>query len=460
LPLENLSGDPSQEFFTEGITDELITEIAHLHPLRVISRTSVLGYKGTSKSLPQIARELGVDAVLEGSVLRSGQQVRITAQLIDARIDAHLWSEEYTREVRDVLSLQREIAGDVAHHIRLHLLPEQHSRIATPLPVDPQAHELFLRGLHFWDQLTRESMARAVGYFNQSISREAEFAPAWAYLSSSYCTSHFLGADNPKAEYPNAMSAVKRALQLDPTSAEAHTAMACIHNLFEWNWQQGESELQAAIALNPNYALAHQWLSFTLVRVGQPERSIEEMKLALRLDPLSLRANLAYESRLLDARRYEEAIGHGSTVVELYPENVAIHELLATAYEHSGRLDRAGQEFDKFLLGDELGRQFNRTCRQLPYLQCKRQFEKARARRQLDDLEQKRKRGDYVSPADFAQAYLQLGDRRKAIQWLQSAYQEGSAIMLSLALPKFDELHSEPAFRELVAKVGLPQAGQ
>src|SRR5215467_4083850 len=212
LPLENLSGDPSQEFFTEGITDELITEIAHLHPLRVISRTSVLGYKGTSKSLPQIARELGVDAVLEGSVLRSGQQVRITAQLIDARIDAHLWSEEYTREVRDVLSLQREIAGDVAHHIRLHLLPEQHSRIATPLPVDPQAHELFLRGLHFWDQLTRESMARAVGYFNQSISREAEFAPAWAYLSSSYCTSHFLGADNPKAEYPNAMSAVKRAL--------------------------------------------------------------------------------------------------------------------------------------------------------------------------------------------------------------------------------------------------------
>jgi TolB-like protein/DNA-binding winged helix-turn-helix (wHTH) protein len=460
LPLENLSGDPSQEYFADGITDELITEIAHLHPLRVISRTSVLRYKGTSKSLPEIARELGVDAVLEGSFVRSGRQVKVTAQLIEARTDTHLWSGEYTREMRDIISLQREVARDIAHQIHVNLLPEEQARIATASPVNPEAYESFLRGLHFWDQRTPESMALAIKYFNESISREPEFAPAWAYLSSSYCITNFLGADNPKAEYPKAVSAVKRALQLDPTSAEAHTAMACIHNLFEWNWQEGESELRAAIELNPNYALAHQWLSFTFVRVGQPKRSIEEMRLALKLDPLSLRTNLTYENRLLEARRYQEAIDHGSVVVELYPENVTIHELLATAYDHAGRPDRAGQEFDKFLAGDELGRQFNRTCLQLSYLQCKRQFEKARARKQLNDLEQQRKRGNYVSAADFAQAYLQLGEKRKAIQWLQSAYLDGCSIMLSLALPQFDDLRSEPAFQELQTKVGLPQAVQ
>jgi TolB-like protein/DNA-binding winged helix-turn-helix (wHTH) protein/Tfp pilus assembly protein PilF len=458
LPLENLSGDPTQEYFADGITDELITEVAHLHPLRVISRTSVMRYKGTRKPLPEIARELGVDAVLEGSVTRSGSQVRVTAQLIEARTDTHLWSGEYAREMRDIISLQREVAGDIAHQIRLHLLPEQQTRITTASPVDPEAHELFLRGLHFWDQRTPESMAQATKYFNDSINREPGFAPAWAYLSTSYCISNLLNVDDPKAEYPKAVVAAQRALQLDPGSAEAHTAMACTRNVFEWNFEQGEAELRKAIELDPSYALAHQWYAWALLRTGQPEQSIDEMSLALRNDPLSLRTNLTYVGHLLGARKYEGAIEQAVQVVELYPENVAIHRLLAEAYEHAGKPDKAKQEFDKFLAGDETARSLSKPSQRLNYLQCKQQFNKIEAEKQLLDLEQKRKKGYYASPADFALAYLRLGNRRQAIRWLESAYEHRCSIVLSLALPQFDELRSEPAFQALTAKVGLPRA--
>jgi TolB-like protein/DNA-binding winged helix-turn-helix (wHTH) protein/tetratricopeptide (TPR) repeat protein len=460
LPLENLSGDPTQEYFADGITDELVTEVAHLHPLQVISRTSVMRYKGTREPLPEIARELGVDAVLEGSVTRSGQQVRVTAQLIEARSDTHLWSGEYTGETRDIISLQREVAGEIAHQIRLHLLPEQQARIATPSPIDPEAHEAFLRGLHFWDQRTPESMAQAIKYFSDSVDREPAFAQGWAYLSNSYCILNVIGIDEPQVDYLRALPAATRALQLDPGSAEAHTAMACIHNVFEWNLQQGEAELRKAIELNPSYALAQQWYSWTLFRAGQPEQSIEEMRLALRNDPFSLRTNMTYEAHLLGTRRYEGAIDQALAMIELYPDNVAIHRLLAEGYEHAGKLDEAKQEFDKFLAGDETGRSLPASCQRLGYIECKRQFDKIEAKKDLIDLEQKRKKGYYTSPADFAQAYLRLGDKRRAIQWLESAYEHRCSIMLSLALPQFDELRSEPAFQELVAKVGLPQAVQ
>jgi TolB-like protein/DNA-binding winged helix-turn-helix (wHTH) protein/Tfp pilus assembly protein PilF len=457
LPLENLSGDPMQEYFADGITDELITEVARLHPLRVISRTSVMRYKGTRKPLPEIARELGVDAVLEGSVMRSDSQVRVTAQLIEARTDTHLWSGEYTREMRDIISLQREVAGDIAHEIRLQLLPEQQTRITTASPVDPEAHESFLRGLHFWNQRTPESMAQAIKYFTEASSREPGFAPSWAYLSTSYCISHFLNADEPRVEYPKALMAAQRALQLDPTSSEAHTAMACIHNLFQWNWVQGEAELRTAIELNPNYSLAHQWYSFTLLQVGQPEQAVGEMKLALRSDPLSLRTNLTYEGRLLDARKYQDAISHALAVIELYPDNIVIHRQLAEAYEHTGRLDRARQEFEKFLAGNEAGRSLRTTCQSLNYSQCKQQFIKLEANTELDELKRKRQKGQYASPAEYAQAYLQLGEKRKAMHWLELAYEHGCSTMLSLNSPEFDELRSEIAFQELVAKVGLPR---
>jgi TolB-like protein/DNA-binding winged helix-turn-helix (wHTH) protein/Tfp pilus assembly protein PilF len=456
LPLQNLSGDPGQEYFADGMTEELITEVARLHPLRVISRTSVMRYKGTRKPLPEIAGELGVDAVLEGSVTRSDSQVRITAQLIEARTDTHLWSGEYARELRDIISLQREVAEDIAYEIHVQL-PGQQGSIIKASPVDPEAHDSFLRGLHFWDQRTPESISQAIKYFTEASSREPGFAPSWAYLSTSYCISHFLNEDEPEVEYPKALTAAQRALQLDPTSPEAHTAMACIHNLFQWNWAQGESELRTAIALNSNYRLAHQWYSFTLVRVGQPEQAIEQMKLALRSDPLSLQTNLTYEGRLLEARRYQDAIGHALAVIELYPDNLAIHRSLADAYEHTGKPDKARQEFEKYLAGTAAGRSLLTACQSLNYSQCKQQFLKLDAKAVLDELERKRRRGQYASAGEYAEAYLQLGKKREAIKWLELAYQHGCSIMLSLNLPEFDELRSETAFQQLVTKVGLPQ---
>jgi len=460
LPLENLSGDPAQEYFADGITDELITEVAHLHPLRVISRTSVMRYKGTRKPLKEIAGELGVDAVLEGSVTRSNSQVRVTGQLIEARTDTHLWSGEYTREMRDIISLQREIAGDIAREIQLHLLPEQQTRITTASPVDPEAHELFLRGLHFWDQRTAESMVQATKYFNDSINREPGFAPAWAYLSTSYCIANNLNADEPKAGYPKALEAAQRALRLDPGSAEAHTAMACTRNLFEWNLEQGEAELRKAIDLNPSYALAHQWYAWVLLRTGRPEESNNEMGLALRNDPLSLRTNLTYVNDLLQARKYEGEIKQALEVVQLYPENVGIHRSLAEGYEHTGKLGKAKEEFDKFLAGGGTGNSPRVTCQRLSFLQCQQKFYKLDSEKWLLDVEQRRKNGYYVSPADYARIYLRLGDKRQAIRWLESAYEHRCTIVLDLTLPEFDELRSEPAFQALVTKVGLPRAVQ
>jgi tetratricopeptide (TPR) repeat protein len=362
--------------------------------------------------------------------------------------------------MRDIISLQREVAGDIAHQIRLHLLPEQQTRITTASAVDPEAHELFLRGLHFWDQRTPESMAQATKYFDDSINREPGFAPAWAYLSTSYCLANNLDADEPKAGYTKALVAAQRALQLDPGSAEAHTAMACTRNLFEWNLEQGEAELRKAIDLDPSYALAHQWYAFALLRTGHTEESIDEVSLALRNDPLSLRTNLTYVGHLLEARKYEGAIEQALEVIELYPENVAIHRVLAEAYEHAGKPDKAKQEFDKFLAGDDTGRSLSAPCQRLSYVQCEQQFSKIEAEKQLLDLEQKRKKGYYASPADFALAYLRLGDRRQAIRWLESAYEHRCSIVLSLALPQFDELRSEPAFQALAAKVGLPRPVQ
>ena len=234
--------------------------------------------------------------------------------------------------------------------------------------------------------------------------------------------------------------------------------MACIHNLFQWNWVQAEAELRKAIELNPNYYLAHQWYSFTLLRVGQPEQAVSEMRLALSIDPLSLQTNLAYEGRLLAARQYQDAVSHALAVIELYPDNVELRKDLAEAYEHTGRLDKARQEFDKFVAGTEAGRSLRTTCKSLNYSQCKQQFVKLEAKTTLDELETKRQKGQYTSPAEYAQAYLQLGEKGKAMHWLELAYEHGCSIMLDLNLPMFDELRSETAFQELVGKVGLPRA--
>jgi TolB-like protein/DNA-binding winged helix-turn-helix (wHTH) protein len=461
LPLENLSGDAAQEYFADGITDELITEMAQLKPLRVISKTSVMRYKGayrgTRKSLPEIASELGVDAVLEGSVMRSAERVRITVQLIEARNDAHLWSGEYTREMRDIISLQRDVAGDIAQQIRLQLLPEQRARLAATRPVDPEAYELFLKGLHFWDMRTVDSMRQSITYFSQSVSRDAEFAPAWAYTSTSHCILQHLSAEPPAVGHQKALAAAQKALELDPLLPEGHTAMGCIRFLFEWDLYASLRELQKAIETNPSYELAHQWSAYQLLRGGRPQAAVEEMKRALAVDPLSLRVNMTYAGHMMDARQYSDAIHQYTVVLDLFPTESSSRRQLAAAYDGAGDTARAGQELEKFLSADELGRAFLKSCQPFEYRRCQALFAAEEAKRDLASLELRQKKGEYVSPASFADAYLRLGDKKKAIQWLGAACDERSAYPLSVALPQFDSLRSEPGFQALVTRVGLPQ---
>jgi len=457
LPLENLSGDPSQEYFADGVTDELITEIAQLRPLRVTSRTSIMRYKGIHKSLPEIGSELGVDAILEGTVTRSGGRVRITAQLVEARSDTHLWSAEYDREMKDVISAQQEVARDVAQQIRLNVLPQQRRPPAGRV-VDPEAYDAYLKGLHFWDVHTFESMNQALHYFQDSVSRDPGFAPAWAAMATSYCVLDYQGADRPSVLYPKALAAAQKALQLDPTSAEAHTGLACIHNLFEWNWEEGQNELRKATELNPSYSLPHQWYSFILMRIGQTETSIQQMKMTLDLDPVSLRVNQSFGSRLMEGRRYREAIRQYLRVVELYPDNVSVHGSLSDAYEKVGNFEEAAKEFEKFLTLDETGRVFLPTFKKLGYRDCKRKFMVAKAKQDVIDLNRKRRRGDYVPAVEFTWAYLQMDDKEKAMHFLETAFEERSSRMLELGLPEYDELRPDPRFQKLIARIGLPQA--
>jgi TolB-like protein/DNA-binding winged helix-turn-helix (wHTH) protein/Tfp pilus assembly protein PilF len=457
LPLENLSGDPSQEYFADGITDELITGIAQLRPLRVTSRTSIMRYKGTHKSLAEIGAELGVDVILEGTVMRSGGRVRITAQLVEARNDTHLWSAEYDREMKDVISVQQDVARDVAEQIRLNVLPQPWRPLAARV-VDPEAYDAYLKGLHFWDVHTFESMNQALHYFEDSVSRDPRFAPAWAAMATSYCVLDYQGADRPSVLYPKALAAAQKALQLDPMSAEAHTGLACVHNLFEWNWEEGQNELRKAAELNPSYGLPHQWYSFILVRIGQTEQSIQQMKITLDLDPVSLRVNLSFGERLMEGRRYREAIRQYLRVVELYPDDISSHATLSYAYESVGNFEEAAKEFENFLTLDETGRAFLPTFKRLGYHDGKRKFIVAKAKQDLIDLNRKRVRGDYVPAVEFTQAYLQMGDKEKAMYFLEAAFEEHSSRMLDLGLPEYDALRPDPRFQKLIVRIGLPQA--
>jgi TolB-like protein/DNA-binding winged helix-turn-helix (wHTH) protein len=457
LPLENLSGNPSEEYFADGITDELITEIAQLRPLRVTSRTSIMRYKGTHKSLPEIGSELGVDAILEGTVTRSEGRVRITAQLIEVHSDTHLWSAEYEREMKDVISAQQEVARDVAERIRLNILPQQRRSLAARV-VDPDAYDAYLKGLHFWDVHTFEAMNQALRYFQDSVSRDPGFAPAWAAMATSYCVLDYQGADKPSVLYPKALAAAQKALQLDPTSAEAHTGLGCIHNLFEWNWEEGQSEFRKATQLNPSYGLPRQWTGYILMRIGQTEPSIQETKVTIDLDPVSFRVNQSFGSRLMEGRKYPEAIRQFLRVLELYPDNVPVHGSLSDAYEKTGNFDEAAKEFEIFLTLDETGKAFLPAFKKLGYRDCKRMFMVAKAKQDLIDLNRKRSRGDYVPAVEFSWAYLHIGDKEKAMHFLEAAFEEHSSRMLDLGLPDYDELRPDPRFQKLVARVGLPQA--
>src|SRR5579862_735427 len=330
LPLQNLSNDPSQEYFTDGMTDELITDLAQLHELKVVSKTSIMQYKGVRKSLPQIGRELGVDAVVEGSVLRSGNRMRITAQLIRATTDRHLWAHSFEGDLRDVLTLQAQVAEAITGAVKLNLTSAERRRFRSARPMDPEAYDAYLRGRYHLNRRDAEGFEQAIGYFNQSLEKNPSFALAYAGLSDCYTLLSFEG-NTPEAS-AKARTAALRAVALDDNSAEPHTSLAGI-DVFSWNWPDAEKEFQRALVLNPNYALAHHWHgNLYLSPLGRHAEAIAELKRAQELDPLSLIVQTDLGFAYFFAGQYEAAFSQYQKVLAANPSFAPLHWVLGNYY--------------------------------------------------------------------------------------------------------------------------------
>ena len=452
LPLENLSRDPDQEYFADGMTEALITALGKISTLRVISRTSVMQYKGTRKPLPEIARELNVDAVVEGTVLHSGNRVRISTNLLHAPTDRHLWAESYERDARDVLALQGEVAKAIADQVQIKLTPQVTARLASARPVNPEAHEAYLKGRYFWNKRTEEPLKKSIGYFEQAIKKEPEYALAYVGLADSYSILAQWDLLPPHEAYPKAKAAAVKALEIDERLGEAHTSMAAVKAYYDWDFAGGEKEYKRAIELNPNYATAHQWYSELLSDMGRHEEAIAEVRKAQGLDPLSLIINSTAGEAFRFARRYDQALEHYRKALEIDPNFAGVHEYLGRAYVEMGEYEKAISELQKALSlsGGSPG-----ITAELAHAYAVA-GKKREALKILDELDATSKRR-YVSPFLRAHIYTGLGDSDRAFYWLERAYEDRSNLMTRLKVdPRFDPLRSDPPFQNLLRRIGLP----
>jgi TolB-like protein/DNA-binding winged helix-turn-helix (wHTH) protein/tetratricopeptide (TPR) repeat protein len=452
LPLENLSGDASQNYFADGMTDELITDLAQISALRVISRTSVMVYKGARKPLPQIARELNVDVVVEGTVLRSGDQVRITAQLIDASTDKHLWSQSYEGELRDTLALQKRVAGAIADQIRINLTPQEQAALKTVKAVNPEAYESYLKGRYFWNKRTADGLKVALAYFNQSIEEDPKYAPAYSGLADTYA---LLGdwqyaVMTPKEAFPKAKSAAIKALELDGALGEAHNSLAFVLDGFDWDLDAGGKEFQRAIELNPGYATAHHWYAWHLSLLGRFDEAITEMRKAQNLDPLSLIIDADLAELLALAHSYDESIRQSRKTIEMDPNFALAHNHLAQAYLQKHMYDEAVSEMQ---IAVRLSAN-SPTCIANLARAYVASGNRSEAIKLLGDLK-KRSNSTYSNAAEIAMIYASLGDADQAMTWLEKGYAEhfNPGVLLR---PGFDPLRSDLRFQNLLHRVGLP----
>lgn len=452
LPLENLSGDPDQEYFAEGMTDELISDLAVQSNVRVISRTSVMQYSGTRKSVPQIARELNVDGIVEGSVARSGDRVRIRVQLIDARRDQHLWAAAYERNLNDVLELQAAAARDIASELKLELTGPQQVRLSTPRAVSPEVHELYLKGRYFWNKRDEPSLNKAVEYFRQAIAKDPDYAEAYAGLADSYILLFGYAPAPPPLALQNAKAAAEKALYLDDTLAEAHASLAILAPYFDWNWELSRKHYQRALELNPNYATAHHWYGDAyLEQMGKVDDAVAEIRKAQQLDPLSPIIATDLGKALIFARRYDDAITQLKQALELDSSFSLAHFWLYCAYLEKGMYSDALTELDKAkpLLGP------SRYQAETAFLEA-RSGNTEQARKTLAHVLQISQR-EYINPAVIALACTALGEKDQAFAWLEKGYAEKLPFVASMkVVPALDPLRSDPRFADLVRRIGLP----
>ncbi len=452
LPLANLSRDPEQEYFVDGMTEALITDLAKVGALRVISRTSVMRLKGVDKPLPEIARELNVDAVIEGSVLRVGDRVRITAQLIHASTDTHLWAESYERDLREVLTLQSEVAKAIVQEVQINLTPQEQARLSSSRKVNPQAYEAYLKGLYFWNKRTEGALKKGIEFFRQAIEKDPTYALAYTGLADCYNVLGHYGALAPKESFPLAKAAAVKALEMGEGLAEAHCSLAYVSLFYDWDTVEAARKFRRAIDLNPNYAIAHCWYGDCLGTMARPDEALGEMRRAQELDPLSLLINAAVGWLLYVDRRFDEAIEQLRKVNELDPNFILTHLFLGQAYEQKGMYEEAIAEFQKAIV---LSGRSPVTVAALAhaYALASRQLEMEKL---LEELKAESKRR-YVSSYLFAEIYAALDDKTLAFEWLENAREERYPYMVLLKLwPKLDPLRTDPRFADLLRRVGLP----
>ena len=449
LPLENLSRDPEQDYFAEGLTEALITMLAKIGDLRVVSRTSVMAYKAVRKPLREIARELEVDTIVEGTVLRAGRRVRITAQLIDAAKETHLWAESYERDLRDVLALQAEMAKAIAREIQVKLTPIDQARFGTVRPVNPEAYEAYLQGRYHWNR--NHGLRNAIHCFEQAIELDSSHAAAYAGLADCFSALMAWGQVPPNEARVKARRLAEKALAMDATLAEAHTSLA-LATMYEYDFSAAEKEFERAIELNPRYATAHHLFGFYLGAMGHYEESATELRRAIRLDPFSLLFNCFLGFIYLYARRYHQAIGQFLKTLELDPNSSMALSGLGWAY-------RSNLLHDAAIAASRKAVELWQTTTSLAWLGevYAAGGYKEEAQNTLEQLNELSKH-KYVSPYTVARIHATLRETDEAFGWLETAYEQRAGWMVLLKVdPCFDNLRSDSRFQNLMRRMNFPQ---
>jgi TolB-like protein/DNA-binding winged helix-turn-helix (wHTH) protein/Tfp pilus assembly protein PilF len=454
LPFENLTGDAGQAYFSDGLTEEMITQLGGLQPgrLGVISRTSAMRFKRGEKSVGQIGRELGVQYVLEGSVRSEGNRVRISVQLTRVSDQSHVWTKSYEQDRRDALTVQSQVARDIADAVELQLTPDQQRRLASPRAVNPDAYEAYLKGRSMYMQHSPPDFERAIKYFQEAIEKDPNYPLAYSELADSFILLSSFGLTSQKETIPKARTAAQKALEIDPTLAEPHASLALIAQNYDWDWKEADYQYRRAIQLNPNYAPAHHWYaSGYLTIMGRFDDAVAELGKARELDPLSAPIRTALAKVLLLAGRYERAIPELKNILEVRPNSSVAHNLLGWAYLETGRPDEAHLELTTAAhLVDTPG---NLADIGVYYARIGRNTEAEKVLAQLRE----RRKSSYVSPVEFAEIYAALGKKNQAFEAFQEAYSERTIEMVSLKLDRqFASLHSDARYADLMRRIGLP----
>ena len=455
LPFENLSGDAQQDYFADGFTETLITTLARIQSLRVVSRTSAMHYKGSRETIPAIARALGVDAVIEGAVLQEGNRVRLTAKLVRGHSDTPLWADSYEREKKDLLALQNEVARSIAREIQVTLTPQEDAILTASRLVDPEAYDLYLKGRYLWNKRTQETVQKAVEYFQRAIDRDPGYAPAHSGLADCYSSSGFsydLASLAPEEAFTKAKAATAKALEIDEKLPDAHNSLGFIKLAYDWDFAGAEAEFKRALELDPRLANAHHWYAHHLIATGRRDEALVESKRALELDPLNPILNTHLGWHYVMAHDYGGAVAQLRGSLDLDPDYGLARWYLGLAYEQQGAYPGALEQLRR---ADELLRRHVAVEADLAHVHAVA-GDGPEARRFLDGL-QKLSRQRYVSAFEIALIHFGLRRNDEGFDWLDRAYRERADLLVYLKVdPRLDPVRDDPRFRDLVRRVGLP----